>query len=112
MFDGGGYYVQFLVRPETLEVYAEAVDLDAQGLGSLSDSERDMLARLGWTSGGENAGTANYHCVFQVETRDELTAKAAGALERTLRLVYGAGGASPLDLTVITYDKESKEECS
>ena len=47
IFDGGGYYVQMLVRPELLQVYAEAVDLDAQGMGSLTESQRELLDRLG-----------------------------------------------------------------
>ena len=36
----------------------------------------------------------------------------AAELEHTLRLVYGAGDASRLGMTVITYDKETTEECS
>jgi hypothetical protein len=109
VFDGGGYYVQILVRPETLQVYAEAVDLDAQDLGTLSDSERELLDRLGWTRGGEDEGTANYHRVFEAETAGELVAEVAGALEHTLRLVYGAGSACPLAITVITYDRQAEE---
>ena len=109
MFDGGGYYVQILVRPETLQVYAEAVDLDAQGMGSLSDSDRELLDRLGWTRGGEDDVTANYHRVFEGEAGDELAARVAAELEHTLRLVYGAGEASRLGITVITYDAQSED---
>src|SRR4029078_9910539 len=112
VFDGGAYYVQILVRPETLQVYAEAVDLDAQGTGSLYASDRELLDRLGWTRGGEDDVTANYHRVFESEAGGELAARVAADLEHTLRLVYGAGEASRLRITVITYDKETKEECS
>ncbi|MDX6630354.1 MAG: hypothetical protein QOH00_2600 [Gaiellales bacterium] len=109
VFDGGGYYVQILVRPETLQVYAEAVDLDAQSMGTLSDSERELLDRLGWTRGGEGEPTANYHRVFEGAAPAALAAEVAGVLEYTLRLVYGAGSAARLGITVITYDKQTEE---
>ena len=112
VFDGGGYYVQILVRPEALRVYAEAVDLDTQSLGTLSESDRELLDRMGWTRGGEDDVTANYHRVFESEAGDKLAVDVASELEHTLRLVYGAGEASRLGITVITYDKETKEECS
>ena len=112
VFNGGGYYVQILVRPETLQVYAEAVDLDAHGMGSLGESERDLLERLGWTRGGEDDGTPNYHRTFADETGAALAAEVARELELTLRLVYGAGDTTPLGLRVITYDTESREEIS
>ncbi len=112
VFDGGGYYVQILVRPETLQVYAEAVDLDAQGMGSLSESERELLDRLGWTQGGDEDGPANYHRVFTAETGAALAETVASELELTLRLVYGAGDSAALGLTVITYDAESRKEIS
>jgi hypothetical protein len=109
VFDGGGYYVQILVRPETLQVYAEAVDLDAHGLGSLSSEQRDLLDRLGWTRGGEDAPTTNYHRVFEAKSPKELSAHSAGELEQALRLVYGAGEACSLNMTVITYDHQTEE---
>jgi hypothetical protein len=109
VFDGGDFYVQILVRPETLQIYAEAVDLDAQGSGSLSDSQRELLDRLGWNCGSEGDVTTNYHRVFADETADGLVTEVADVLEYTLRLVYGADAASPLDVTVITYDRATEE---
>jgi hypothetical protein len=109
VFDGGGYYVQILVRPETLQVYAEAVDLDAQSTGALSDSDRELLDRLGWTRGGEDDVTVNYHRVFRGETPEGLAAETVSELEHTLRLVYGARDTCSIDMTVITYDWQTED---
>ena len=78
-------------------------------MGSLSDSDRELLDRLGWTRGGEDDVTANYHRVFESEAGDELAARVAAELEHTLRLVYGAGEASRLSVAVITYDAQSED---
>ena len=110
VFDGGDYYVQILVRPETLQIYAEAVDLDGQGLGLLSDSQRELLEQLGWERGGGEDATANYHRILVGGTPEALVAETASVLEYTLRLVYGAGAASPLRLSVITYDRLVESE--
>jgi hypothetical protein len=109
VFDADGYYVQVLVRGETLQVYAEAVDLDAQGAGTLSEAQRELLERLGWTRAGDGDRTVNYYRVFEGETPDGLAGEVAGALEHTLRLVYGAGAACALGMNVITYDEAAAE---
>ena len=108
VFNGGDYYVQILLRPERLEIYAEAVDPDVWGTGSLSDDQRELLERLGWTPGGDDE-PANYSRMFRGETPDELAAGATEVLEYTLRLVYGAGEACTLGVAVITNDKLAEE---
>jgi hypothetical protein len=47
--------------------------------------------------------------VFDAETPEELVGEVAGTLEHTLRLVYGAGSACRLAVSVITYDKQAEE---
>jgi hypothetical protein len=112
VFDGGDYYVQILLRPETLQVYAEAVDLEAHDMGALTESQRELLGRMGWAQGGDEDGPANYHRVFGADAGSALAEEVAAELELTLRLVYGARDAAALGLTVITYDTESREEIS
>ena len=109
VFDGGGYYVQILVRPETLQVYAEAVDLDAQGMGrSPSPSANCSTA---WDGLGRRR-RRHGQLPPRVRGRDRSRARRRGRpeLELTLRLVYGAGDTAALGLTVITYDAESRRK--
>ena len=109
VFNGIGYYVQILVRPETLQIYAEAVDPDVWGTGTLSDAQRELLDRLGWQRGDTEEDDGDYHRMFGGDTPDALAAEAVEVLEYTLRLVYGAGDASLLGVAVITYDTESEK---
>ena len=103
--------MQILLRAEPLGVYAEAVDLDVWDMGSLSDAQRELLVRLGWTHGSPTS-SGNYCREFEAESAEMLAAEVAGELELTLRLVYGADEVSPLGVTVITYDKKTEEELS
>ena len=93
---------------EWLEIYAEAVDPDVWGTGSLSDDQRGLLERLGWGRGGDDE-PANYSRTFRGEAPEELAAEATEVLEYTLRLVYGAGEACSLGIAVITNDKLAEE---
>ena len=63
-----GYYVQVLVRGESLQVYAEAADLDAHGTGTLSEPQRELLERLGWTRPGD--GRSHRQLLPRVQRRD------------------------------------------
>ena len=75
VFNGGDYYVQILLRRERLEIYAEAVDPDVWGTGSLSDDQRELLERLGWTPRGRRrAGELQPH----VPRRDAGRARGRG----------------------------------
>jgi hypothetical protein len=110
IFDGDGYYVQILVRGEALQVYAEAVDLGAHAFPTeLSGEQRDLLVALGWARPGTAHDSANYSREFEAGTPAELAEQVAGALELTLRLVYGAGASSGLGVNVITYDEAPAE---
>ncbi len=110
IFDGDGYYVQVLVRGEALQVYAEAVDLGAHAFPeALSDEQQNLLVSLGWARPGTAHETANYSREFEAGTPGELAEEVAGALEATLRLVYGAGAACSLGVNVITYDETPAE---
>jgi hypothetical protein len=48
VFSGDGGYIQLIASRGCSTVYMEAVDLDCQGMGTLTENQRGQLATFGW----------------------------------------------------------------